>query len=203
MSNRVSAGDNSKTIAQNKDEDQRLMTFEWCCKPVLGWIRLLGIDLKLSESQNYCKMKCRSVFGCCWFSTCVGLISFLINTVISVGFFCSNLSFISPSDPTKKAIRNKYTSTIFWNSMIDTLNTSFITLGVHFFLLASTLVNWKDLADVLHRIERNDFFKLETYRKFRRICNWGFFFIVVVGNVNVHHCLTLYMIYSKQEKSIH
>jgi len=182
MSNRVSAGDNSKTIAQNKDKDQRLMTFEWCCKPVLGWMRLLGIDLKLSESQDYCKMKCRSVFGCCWFSTGVGLISFLTNIAISVGIFCFNVSFINPTNPTTKALRNKYTSTSFWNSMIDTLNTSFITLGVHLFLLASTLVNWKGLADVLQRIEQNDFFKLETYCKFRRICYWGFFFIIVVGN---------------------
>jgi len=179
LSNRVNAGDYSQNIEQNKDDDQRLMTFEWCCKPILGWMRLLGIDLKLSDSQTYCKMKCRSG----WFSTCVRLISFLIHAVISISCSCFSFSFISPTDSTINALkRNKSASTRYWNAMIDTLNTSFITIGVHFFLLACTVVNWKDLADVLHRIEQNNFFKLETFRKFRRICYWGFFFIIMVGN---------------------
>ena len=181
MSTRVNAADYSKDIGQNKNSDQRLMNFEWSCKPILCSMRLLGIDLKLSESQtNDCKMKCRSSI----FTTCVGLFSFLVNLTFS-SFFCYYRLFIYADDPRIQALRKNSTSTLFWNSTIDSLNTSFITLGVHFFLLASTIVNWNDLADVLRKMEKQNFFKLKVYREFRRVCDWGLCFILVVCTVYI------------------
>lgn len=169
----------NNTEMQDTNGDRSSMSFEWCCKPVLGWMRFLGVNLQLSESQKD-KTKCCLSFS--WLSTIFGLMSFFVNVSFSTGLFGWTIAkCVVDPDPTSILLRQKTTSTKFWASLIDTFNRSFITVGAHFALLASTLVKWKDLTNVLHRMEQQQIFKLKNYHEFRKVCNWGLFFIILVG----------------------
>ena len=151
-------------------ERQKMLTnlkensFEWCCKPVVRWIRLLGIPLFLETNS-------RRLF---FITLAVGLFLLCLNIarlMISLHLFALF---------SKHSNKHEIGSTIWSSMFINIFNKSAFTLGTQLSLLSSTLVNWKSLATVLHRMEDLQLFSFQHFRQFRHVFKWGLAFLIMV-----------------------
>ena len=91
-----------------------------------------------------------------------------------------HLTFIWVSSENSEEERKQLSLTMIWSSIIVLFNQSFITLGTQIALLASTLINWKKLVVAFHRIDDVKQLSNDTFKRIRRICEWGLFFIFMV-----------------------
>ncbi len=81
-----------------------------------------------------------------------------------------------------------FSTTFFWNEVIEAFNLVFITFGTHLALLSTTLVHWPDLVRYLHRLEREFNLTLELhYKRFRFISIATFLYWMLVSFVYIFY----------------
>lgn len=176
MSTRVNRVMAAKVSDKELFEPQK-MNFSWSCRPISLAMRCLGIALDFVSSTDKCL--CASSFRVgFWLTTLFGLIMFILNMVNLSYYLYETFSWLYSDDTFKD--RKSLSSTMVWNWIIQLFNGSFITLGTQTALLASTLINWKYLAATLNRIEQSNSLSRMTFKKIRRTCEWGLFFIIAV-----------------------
>lgn len=149
--------------------DSTVLGFDWSLKPITTWLQIFGIQPPLISSVNqnsYCNR-------------------FLVLIPISVVFYCLNVGCngFALGQIKWNATKKNYSSssTRNWNSIINEMNFSFLTLATHSALLfVSYFMAWKGLTEVLRRLEQCNQFDSGHYKKFRRICTVGSCFMLIV-----------------------
>ena len=143
-------------------------TFQWSCRPIFIWMNIIGIPINLSNKGF---IQCNLLF-------CYSILSIFKDLGISA-FYIMELF----TDEQYSALMNiSGSSTLYWNNIMISINDRIFTLGIHFVLMASTLVNWPNLFSVLHRMEILYLFSSTDYRRFRNICSWAVCFIILVND---------------------
>lgn len=173
MPTRVVAVVNSDEI-----ETTKRMSFSWSCAPILYWMRCLGIPLDWPQSKSKKYLSSSPKTGWYWLTTLFGIVLFILNFAMTANSI--HLTFIWVSSENSEEERKQLSLTMIWSSIIVLFNQSFITLGTQIALLASTLINWKKLVVAFHRIDDVKQLSNDTFKRIRRICEWGLFFIFMV-----------------------
>ena len=144
-------------------------TFEWSFKPLLMWLNIIGIPLKINKLASSGVQ-----FG---LATIFGLLVFTTFVAFQVAYFFINLSNASWYGSISS-------STLRWNIVIHNINDVVSTFGTHFVLMTYCLVNWKDLVQVLHRMERFNLFEKDIYYRVRCVCSCGLALVILVSILN-------------------
>jgi hypothetical protein len=148
--------------------DSTVLNFDWSLKPITTWLHIFGIQPPLISSVNrdsYCNR-------------------FVVLIPIAVVFYCLNVGcngFALGQMKWNVIKKNYSSSTRNWNSIINEINFSFLTLATHSALLfVSYFMAWKGLTEVLRRLEQCHQLDSGHYKKFRRICTVGSCFMLIV-----------------------
>jgi hypothetical protein len=167
-----------KIVAQQvsvSSSDEEMMSFKWCCRPLLIVMNIFGIPLKMKkekEEPGYSD----------WIIYIFGWILYFINVATGlVIVFLGKAAGTVSSFSSASAEFNNSTTASQWNSGISTYNTVSSMIATHTVLLAFTAVRWVDLVRVLHRMERINQFTLEEFAVFRSIFRVGLFFAIIVS----------------------
>ena len=157
------------TKGETIDKFQQQKTFEWSFRPMLNWMRILGIALE----THFADRKRRY-----WFTTGFGIILFFGNMVrLTSGIYHNVIQLYSEDS---NLFRSQNSSTLLWNMFIFWFNEFFLSVGIQLAVMASMILNWQDLVAVLHRMERNQLFDSQHFKRFRRIFEIAFAFIILV-----------------------
>ena len=151
----------------NKFRQQK--TFEWCFRPLLNWMRILGIALETyfaDRNRRY------------WFTTGFGIILFFGNMIRLTSGIYQNVIQLYSED--SNSFRSQNSSTLLWNMFIFWFNEFFLSVGIQLVVMASMILNCQDLVAVLQRMERNQLFDSQHFKRFRRIFEIAFAFIILV-----------------------
>ena len=149
---------------------EKLATFEWSCAPMFGWLDCLCIPLSATycvKTQHYSR---RSYYE---LKKKIGILLLLVNVGRISALIIVHFEWFSSNKPKQNNNNNTTGSAIMWSFLINLFNQSFITIGCHLALIASTLANWKSLIAVFCQMEKHKMFHLNTFRQFRRISQWG------------------------------
>lgn len=73
-----------------------------------------------------------------------------------------------------------FSTTYFWNELIDVLNNGFVTFGVHLALLTTTLIRWPDFNRAVHQLDREFQLSVLECKCFRRISITSFLYFFIV-----------------------
>jgi hypothetical protein len=145
-----------------------LLGFDWSLRPITTWLQIFGIQPPLISSVNS--------NSCCN--------RFVVLIPIAVMFFLLNVgcnAFALGQINWNASKKNISSSTRNWNSIINEINFSFLTLATHSALLfVSYFMAWKSLTEVLQRLEQGHQFDSSNYKKFRSICIAGSCFMCIV-----------------------
>jgi hypothetical protein len=148
--------------------DSTVLNFDWSLKPITTWLQMFGIQPPLISSVNrdsYCNR-------------------FVLLIPIAAVFYFLNVGchgFALGQMKWNVIKKNYSSSTRNWNSIINEMNFSFLTLATHSALLfVSYFMAWKGLTEVLRRLEQCHQFDSGHYTKFRRICTVGSCFMLIV-----------------------
>lgn len=157
---------------------QQQKTFEWSLRPVLNWLRFLGIAL---ETQRYSPVRNRRY----WYATGFGIILFFGNMLRFTFAMYQNIMEIYSNDSNSNVavFRRHTSSTIQWNSFIYWSNEFVLSVGIQLAVMASTILNWEDLAGTLRQMEINQLFDLQHFKRFRRTFEIASAFIILVFKV--------------------
>jgi len=130
----------------------KLNILQSSCAPLLFIMRLTGIPLDDDHSRN----TKRSLFTDfhSFFTRGFSLLMFFVNMENNLIFIILVVVYLFDSKSKADGSNTYFSTTFFWNEVIEVLNRVFITFGTHLALLASTLVHWPDLVRNLHRLER-------------------------------------------------
>ncbi len=141
--------------------------FDQCLNiPVIG-MRILGIPLDASSIRSpYLR------FWSVWF----GRFFFITNISLNL------MLFIEAIDGESVEIM----ATSDWNNLVSELNFSVALIVTNIALLGWMAPHWKDLVQVLHRIERLHLFQPDDYKIFTRYFNTGtcIFLVMVAKLIN-------------------
>ena len=149
-------------------------TFKWCLQPLIFWFNLLGIPLASSINNRHNSSFC-SLFK---LKKGMGLLIFIVN----LGRLLTLITFMILESFTTSDEKSKTESTRRSSFFINLFNQSFIALGSHLALIISTLSIWnKSLVFLYHHMEKRKFLKLNTFRRFRSISQWGLAFMLIVN----------------------
>lgn len=132
-------------------KEQVTYDFNWSCRPILLWMRCLGIpllDMKSLKKKSYW----RYVLVILFTITCY---------VLNVGTHLYNMIEITSNNSS-----NYHWTTSDWNDVITLQNFRFVSVGTHTTLLFFTAVNWGDMIQTTKRLER--LLKPKDYQKIRR-----------------------------------
>lgn len=135
-------------------------TFQWSLGPILIWMNLIGVPFDIAQKESVIR------FGC---ATCYSLLLFffyLMATIYGV------VEFIMQDSSSSLTLENS-SATLKWNSNINYLNEIICKHGTHLVLMTYSLFKWKELASVLHRIEKSNLFHKKTFNKFRKVSFYG------------------------------
>ena len=164
-----------KIVAQKLgSSDEQMMSFKWCCRPVLMVMNIFGIPLRMKEGKD------ESNF-CTWMVYIFGWILYSVN--VTTGFI---IIFLIPdaenvSSSVTSAVLNNSTTASQWNNGISTYNTVSSLIATHTVLLAITAVRWEDLVRVLDRMERVNQFTQKEFAVFRTIFSTGLVLAIIVS----------------------
>ena len=164
-----------KIVAQKLgSSDEQMMSFKWCCRPVLMAMNIFGIPLRMKEGKD------ESNFWT-WMVYIFGWILYSVN--VTTGFI---IIFLIPdaenvSSSVTPAVLNNSTTASQWNNGISTYNTVSSLIATHTVLLATTAVRWEDLVRVLDRMERVNQFTQKEFAVFRTIFCTGLVLAIIVS----------------------
>lgn len=174
----------------------KLNILQSSCAPLLFIMRLTGIPLDddYTNSLNHSRdTKTRSLFTNFYFFFTRSLSFFLFFVNMESNLIFIILVVIYLFDTKNKFDESNsnnanFSTTFFWNEVIEAFNLVFITFGTHLALLASTLVHWPDVVRYLHRLERE--FHLTPrlyYKRFRYISIAAFLYWMLVSFVYIFY----------------
>lgn len=132
------------------------------CGPLLFIIRLTGIPLDYDHSHHYADSlnhagaTKRNLF--IHFQSFFALFMFFVNIENNLIYAILLVNYLFDSKNRAEGNNNTdtayFSTTYFWNGIIEVLNLIFLTFGTHLALLGTTLVHWQDLVRILHRLDR-------------------------------------------------
>jgi hypothetical protein len=160
--------------ASCSSDEQMMMSFKWCCRPVLIVTNIFGIPLKMKEDEPGYSAWMVYILG--WLLYCTNVAIGLIIIII-----CQDAGNVSSLSPDSEEFNNSTTASR-WNEGISTYNTISSMIATHTVLLAVTAVRWEDLVRVLDRMERMNQFNLKEFSVFRAIFHVGLVFAVIVSS---------------------
>ena len=161
------------------------------CAPLLFIIRLTGIPLgydhsnHYADSLNHAGATKRNVF--IHFQSFFALFMFFVNIENNLIYAILVVDYLF--DWKNKAEGNRhsntayFSTTYFWNGIIEVFNLIFVTFGTHLTILATTLVRWPDLVRFLHRLDREFHLSPELhYKQFRYMSIATFLYWMLVAH---------------------
>lgn len=155
-------------------DEQMMMSFKWCCRPVLIVTNIFGIPLKMKKEEPSYSAWMVYILG--WILYCTNVAIGLIIIIL-----CQDAGNVSSLSPDSEEFNNSTTASR-WNEGISTYNTISSMIATHTVLLAVTAVRWEDLVRVLDRMERMNQFNLKEFSVFRAIFHVGLVFAVIVSS---------------------
>lgn len=144
-------------------------SFGWSCRPVLRWMRLIGIPLAdVNEPGNGRKS------GVLTF-----IVVFLALFLYVMNVLCNGTMILQQFYSAFEIQKNgTWTSTL--NGYITFANYACCNLLCHTGLLFCTATRWNSLTKTLQLLERFQMFRPEDYRSFRHVCVTSLLFIIFV-----------------------
>ena len=151
------------------DSSGEQANFQWSCRPVLIALNLVGIPLRMQETDP------RYI----WIVYIFGWILYFLNVTT-----CLLITFLTNETGGARSaqIEGNRSTAWQWNSGISHYNSICSIIATHTVFLATTAVRWKDLVRVLRRMEQYDHFSTEQFKQFRNVFLVGLFFIVMVSS---------------------
>ncbi|XP_057368101.1 gustatory and pheromone receptor 39a-like [Daphnia carinata] len=153
-----------RIVGYFSESPDETINFEWCCRPLLVAMNLFGIPLGMHEADESIRV---------WISNVFGWILYFMNVATGLIMICIESEFENVASVNGKSIEDNRTTAWQWNSGISTYNAVCSTIAIQTVLLAITAVRWKDLARVLHRMERINQFSPKEFSHFRTIFRLG------------------------------
>ena len=129
-------------------------------EPLVKILRIIGIPLDHSSIEP-------PIFR--YWSICLGLLVYLCNLLANLYILVNELIFKSEALTTSR-----------WNTIIHVSNLATTLIIIHGGLLICTVPNWKELVNVLRRIDQLEIFKNEDYEKFKRTLSRGSIMAILI-----------------------
>lgn len=150
--------------------------FEWSLRPLIICNRCIGIQLDFpfcSEIKSYSMFQQSSW----WLITIFGFVLFFLNTEFHL---TQAGDYIYNSVMTKN--KSTIPSTVVWNNVIDLSNTVVTLVGTHAIIIATSMINWRQLAKFFLVMEQRNLFDEKNYQTFRRISFSGVLVFTTVSH---------------------
>lgn len=148
------------------------LTLEWSFKPILIWMRLIGVPLNWRKET-------RLTFS---LQTAFNHSLFFLNLTISLIVGIHTIIFVMSSGDSIRKL--SVTFTWVWNFSISKLNQAAVNIGSHFILLAYTVLKWPYLFENFNQFESithgDIFLNFLDYQKIRFTFYAAFFVILSV-----------------------
>lgn len=165
--------------------------------PLLFIIRLTGIPLDYvhchhhADSSNHSRTTKRNLFTN-FQSFFFALFMFFVNMENNLIYAILVVDHLFNSKNKAEGNNNNaayFSTTYFWNMVIEVFNLIFVTFGTHLALLATTLVRWPDLIRFLHRLDREFHLNSELhYKQFRCISIATILYWMLVAHYYLYIC---------------
>ena len=141
--------------------------FDWSLKPLITWMRILGIFPPLQTINN---KGAKGIFNLVFrISTWLVTGSIQLYLVYVVLFGNSNSFFVAA----------KYKSTSKWNNMFFYTTHMLHTIGIHSFILISFNYHWKNFQTSLESTETQQLRRHIPYANLRKWCFYGILYIFI------------------------
>jgi hypothetical protein len=144
--------------------------FRSSIKPLLNWLRILGVDLEWQSSYH------RRYIG-----IALGIISFLLNVSCFIWVFADVPKYIGDLSTTYGGANS---STYSFHIIYDYINVAVPSLGVHLSLLFISVSQWSNLCQAIYLVECNSKIKLTNYKQVKLLGGLGVVYAIVVVSIN-------------------
>lgn len=141
-------------------KEERPIDFDWATRPILVWMRCIGVpllDVKSIKQTNIYLYVVVIVYTLVFYSVTV------TNNLI--------IALTSDNNQTRPL------KTSDWNNVVTLQNFVFAVIGTHTALLFTTAVKWNDLHRASRKMKQ---LKTKDYRQIRYTCLMGVAFLLFV-----------------------
>lgn len=159
----------NKVVAFRQESFEDVVNFSWSCRPILCFIRLIGIPLTPGRPKNRFGFR----LECCF-----ALAFYVVNIVNSVMYTVERITHTRDESQNPS---NSSTSTTIMNAYVYYLNYNASSILTHTALIFVAIFGWHELIDALRNLELLHTFKTEDYQRFRTPFMIGLFFVITVS----------------------
>ena len=168
-----------KTAADGPSQQSSSPTIclEWSIRPLVIWIRILGVDLPADISN--------SIYSCCRCGFILlriyGVICLLFRAIGEIEkclffLYCKKTTFERVG-----GVNYEWTTTATWNVIIDFTNYAVRSLGIHVMLVTVIRTRW--IHFLMEISQRSTFvFTDENYVRLRRISFLGVVYVILLAS---------------------